>query len=405
MGARFAWRRRLIVLGLAWAGLGLLSSEAQAERPDPGPPELTRIATLDEPTTVATAPGPSSRHLLFVTEQAGTVRVIANGEKQEKPFLDITDRVEYGDTEQGLLSLAFDPDYEDNGRFYVYYTGENGAIEISRFHRQRKDPLAADPDSERTVLEIPHTASKNHNGGDLHFGPDGNLWISTGDGHPGCDPPENAQNTDVLLGKLLRISPGHGSYTVPPDNPFVGAPGADEVYAYGLRNPWRYSIDEQSGRIAIGDVGQFTTEEIDIVSIEDARGANFGWDAYEGYEPLVISEPCAGDTPTPLPPDPIFPVTTFPHASEDPEAYTGCAVIGGVIVRDRRLTGLRGRYLYNDHCNGRLLSLDPKEADPPVAVSDVGLRVRWPTSIVAGRKDRIYMTSRTGPLFRLDPAS
>ena len=216
--------------------------------------------------------------------------------------------------------------------------------------------------------------------------------------------PENAQNTDVLLGKLLRIAPGHGSYSIPPDNPFVGGPGADEVYSYGFRNPWRFSIDEQSGRIAIGDVGQSAWEEINITSLDAARGANFGWDAYEGYVPLELPAGCFGDTPTPLPPDPIFPVTTFPHASEDPNEYIGCAVIGGVIVRDRRLAGLRGRYIFSDHCNGRLLSLDPKEGDPPVDVAAVHLRVRYPTSIVSGRRDRVYLTSRKGALLRLDPA-
>ena len=391
------------VLVCGWA-LAVLALPAAGVAADQGSgAELKRIATLDDPTAVATAPGPSSRDLVFATERSGVVAVIADGRKRRRPFLDISDRVETDTLEQGLLALAFDPGYEENGRFYVYYTGAGGAIEVSRFRRSRNDPLRVKQDSERTILEIPHTASQAHNGGDLQFGPDGNLWISTGDGHPGCDPPENAQNRDSLLGKLLRIRPGNGGHTAPADNPFVAGPGADEIYAYGFRNPWRFSIDERSGTIAIGDVGQSTWEEINLVPLADARGANFGWDAYEGYVPLELPAACRSDTPTPLPADPIFPVVTFPHSSDDPREYVGCAVIGGVIVRDRRLGRLRGRYLFSDHCNGRLHALDPSDSSRHVPHHAVGIRVRWPTSIVAGRRNRIYISSRNGAVFRLDP--
>ncbi len=394
----------LAVFVLAAAGLATLSASAAAHSPG-GRETLIRIATLQQPTKVATAPGPSARGLVFATDRVGLIEVVAKGRKQKRPFLDITDRVESAFNEQGLLALAFDPAYENNGRFFVYYTAADGSIEISRFRRRRNDPLRAKADSERTVLEIAHAESQAHNGGDLQFGPDGNLWISTGDGHPGCDPPENAQNTGVLLGKLLRITPGHGGYSVPPDNPFAAGPGADEVYAYGFRNPWRFSIDAQSGRIAIGDVGQSTWEEINVTTSEAARGANFGWDAYEGYVPLVLPDLCFGDTPTPLPPDPIFPVLTYPHSGDDPTQYVGCAVIGGVVVRDRRLTGLRGRFLYSDYCNGRLRSFDPKSASIPATDSSAHLKVRFPTSIVSGRRNRIYVTSANGGVFRLRPGS
>ncbi len=376
------------------------------ETPAEGGVVLTRLGYFDDPTETATAPGRTSRDLVFVAERAGVIGVIDDSRKVAKPFLDISDRVASGVLEQGLLAIAFDPRYEQNRRFYAYYTTTEGTVEISRFRTSADDPLVADPDSEQTVLEIPHHDSPNHNGGDLAFGPDGNLWITTGDANPACDPPENAQNRDSLLGKLLRIDPRGGGYDVPRGNPFVGAAGADEIYAYGFRNPFRFSIDPRSGTIAIGDVGQFTWEEINLETLADAKGANFGWDAFEGYVPLNLQPPCDADSPTPPPAERIFPVLTYPHASSDPDRYVGCAVIGGTIVRDRRLRDLRGRYLYSDHCNGRLRSFDPGSPPANVAIddADAGLRVRYPTSIVSGRGGRVYATSRNGQVYRLDPA-
>ena len=369
--------------------------------------ELTRIDRFEDPVQTVAAPGPSARGLLFVAERHGVIQVVKGGETVQQPFLDISGIVKSTDLEQGLLSIAFDPRYERNGRLYAYYTDSSNSITIARFVRDPDDPLRADPDSAETILSIPHPASLNHNGGDLVFGPDRNLWISTGDGHPVCDPPENAQNTDSLLGKLLRIDPVAHGYAIPPDNPFVGGPGADEVYAYGLRNPFRFSIDPHNGgTIAIGDVGQFHWEEVDLLSLAAARGANFGWDAYEGTVPLVLEGSCASDLPTPPPADPVFPVTTYPHEKPTPGEFGGCAVIGGVIVRDPRLTtAMRGRYIFSDHCRGRLRSFIPG-VDPPAAVDEqyVGVRVDFPTAITTGRQDRIYVTSRFGAVFRIDPA-
>jgi hypothetical protein len=385
----------------ACCALAVLPGAASAEI------KLTRIDRFHDPVQTVAAPGPSAKGLLFVVERPGVIKVVRGGKAVQAPFLDLTGIVKSTDLEQGLLSLAFDPRYERNGRFYVYYTAADNSITIARYVRDPDDPLRADPDSAEPLLSIPHPASLNHNGGTLAFGPDRDLWISTGDGHPVCDPPENAQNTDSLLGKILRIDPtGHG-YAIPPDNPFVGGPGADEVYAYGLRNPFRFSIDPRNGgTIAIGDVGQFHWEEIDLLSLEAARGANFGWDAYEGDVPLNLEGPCASDLPTPPPADPVFPVTTYPHEKPTPDEFGGCAVIGGVIVRDPRLTAaMRGRYIFSDHCRGRLRSIIP-QVDPPTAVDEhyVGVGVDYPTAITTGRRDRIYVTSRFGAVFRIDPA-
>ncbi|MCB0875133.1 MAG: PQQ-dependent sugar dehydrogenase [Solirubrobacterales bacterium] len=369
--------------------------------------ELTRVAKFDDPVETVAAPGPSARGLLFVAERDGRVRVVQGGETRRRPFLDISDRVRSADLEQGLLSIAFDPRYEQNGRFYVYFTASDRSITIERYLRDPDDPLHAERRSGEPVLTIPHPASDNHNGGTLAFGSDGDLWISTGDGHPACDPPENAQDTESLLGKLLRIDPVARGYAIPPDNPFVGSSGADEVYAYGLRNPYRFSIDPRhGGTIAIGDVGQFRWEEIDLISVAGARGANFGWDAYEGDVPLALEGPCSTDLPTAPTPDPVFPVATFPHTASDPRDFSGCAVIGGVVVRDPRLPrAIRGRYIYSDHCRGRLRSFE-FGTDPPTATGDhyVGLRVDYPTAITAGRRDRIFVTTRFGTVFRIDPA-
>ncbi len=393
---------RIALLIAAAVAAGLLFPGAAGARL-----ELTRIAKFDDPVQTVAAPGRSSRGLLFVAERGGVVRVVKGGEPRRRPFLDISGIVKSTDLEQGLLSIAFDPRYERNGRFYAYYTDSANSVTVASFRRGPDRRLRADPASAETLLSIPHPASLNHNGGDLVFGPDRNLWISTGDGHPGCDPPENAQNTDSLLGKVLRIDPAAHGYGIPADNPFVGGPGADEIYAYGLRNPFRFSIDpRRGGTIAIGDVGQFHWEEINLLSLEAARGANFGWDAYEGDVPLVLEGPCASDLPTPPPSDPVFPVTTYPHLAEDPGDFSGCAVIGGVIVRDRRLpAAIRGRYIFSDHCRGRLRSFTPK-TDPPLAEDEhyVGLRVDYPTAITTGRRDRIYVTTRFGAIFRIDPA-
>ena len=219
---------------------------------------------------------------LFLVEKPGRIRIVENGQLRPTPFLDIEDRVEDGGNEQGLLSVAFHPSYETNGRFFVYYTAQqgDGTIFVSEFSVSASNENLANAGSERQLLTIPHPSFNNHNGGLLKFGPDGMLYIGVGDGGSANDPNNNAQNLDSLLGKLLRIDVNSGnSYAIPPDNPFVGRDGRDEIYAYGLRNPWRYSFDRETGELWLADVGQNQWEEIDIIK----KGGNYGWRIMEGF--------------------------------------------------------------------------------------------------------------------------
>ena len=352
---------------------------------------LRKVGTFQSPVEVTGAPG--FPKLLFVVEQEGRVQVLDRGRRRTRPFLDIGGLIDSGG-ERGLLSLAFAPDYPRSKRFYVYYTDRSGAIRVDEFHR--RSATRADFGSRRSVIRIPHPVNANHNGGDLHFL--GNLlYFGTGDGGSGGDPPNNAQNKDVLLGKLLRIDPrpsGGRPYSVPADNPFVGRPGRDEIYSYGLRNPFRYSFDLTHGapRIAIGDVGQNQFEELDYTTVAAARGANFGWDALEGFD--TYEDENSG---TPDPGGTVKPIFAYPHSRNG-----SCSIIGGYVVRDPRLRGLRGRYVYADLCEGQLRSLVPhlKRASGD---RRLGLRVASPTSFGEDGRHRLYVTSLEGPVYRLVP--
>ncbi len=384
-------------LAMALATAGYSASPARAG--DRGV-TLTDLGEFHSPVYTATAPGKKNRKLLFVVEQGGAVQVIRNGRVLSKPFFDISGRISSGG-ERGLLSIAFDPGYAKNRRLYAYYTGIDGNIRVSLLRRSADRNVRVNPHSLRKVISIPHPVNTNHNGGQVAIGPDGNLWLGTGDGGSACDPPENAQNTGSLLGKLLRIKPGkRGGYSIPRGNPFTKGPGANEIYAYGLRNPFRFSFDDKTGTIAIGDVGQGSFEEVDYLSIKDARGANFGWDAYEGNQPLD-PRVCPSDTSTPLPPDPVFPIYVYGHSGGD---FSGCAIIGGLVVRDPRLKGLAGRYVYSDSCNGEIRSLVAR-ADGATGEGAVGPTVSSPSSFTEGRGGRVYVSSLSGHVYRFDPAS
>jgi glucose/arabinose dehydrogenase len=366
------------------------STEGKAAASAKGGVGLKKVGSFEAPVYVTGAPG--FPQLLFVVEQPGRIVVLKDG-RRAGTFLDVSNLISYGG-ERGLLSVAFPPDYARSKRFYVYYTGHDGAIRVVEF--RRRTALRAAPGSRREVIRIPHPVNANHNGGQLQFL--GNLlYIGTGDGGSGGDPPNNAQNKDVLLGKLLRIDPraaGGKPYTVPASNPFVGKPGRDEIYSYGLRNPFRFSFDTTHGqsRIAVGDVGQNRFEELDYTTVGRAAGANFGWDALEGFS--KYSDENSG---TPDPGGTVKPILAYPHSRGG-----SCSIIGGYVVRDPRLPGLRGRYVYADLCEGQLRSLVPhlKRASGD---RKLGLQVQSPSSFGEDQRHRLYVASLEGPVFRLVP--
>jgi glucose/arabinose dehydrogenase len=364
---------------------------AAAQRPGAGI-GLKRVGTFASPTYVTAAPG--FPRLLFVVEQPGRVKVLSGGHELRRPFLDIRGLVGDDGGERGLLSIAFPPDYPTSGRLYVYYTDGRGNIRIDEFHR--RSATRAVPGSRRAVIEIPHPVNANHNGGQLQFQGD-LLYLGTGDGGSGGDPPNNAQNRDSLLGKLLRIDPrpsGGRPYSVPADNPFVGGPGRDEIYSFGLRNPFRFSFDTTTARqprIAIADVGQNRFEELDYTTVAAASGANFGWDALEGFTPYT--EESGG---TPDPGGTTKPILAYSHSRDG----GSCSIIGGYVVGDPSLPSLGGRYVYADFCSGQLRSLFPQLG----RASDdrrLGLDVPSPTSFGEDGRGRVYVCSQEGPVYRL----
>jgi glucose/arabinose dehydrogenase len=349
---------------------------------------LRKVGDFDEPVFVTSPPGDRARQ--FVVEQGGRVMVVRDGRTLDAPFLDISDQVTAGG-EQGLLSIAFAPDYASSGLFYVYFTDDSGDQRIVEY--RRRDADRADPGSARLVLRMPDD-EVNHNGGLLLFGPDDLLYVGTGDGGGGGDQHGrrgNAQDLGSLLGKLLRIDPRAGggrAYQVPGDNPFVGRQGArGEIYSYGLRNPWRFSFDRKNGDLTIGDVGQNAWEEISYVRRGKGRGANFGWRPFEGRTRYAPGESAPGH---------IGPVIARSHDAGN------CSITGGVIVRDRTLAGLRGRYIFGDFCKGRVESarLSPGRAR---GVRRTSLKVSSLSSFGEDAQGRVYITSLDGPVYRIVP--
>ena len=351
---------------------------------------LRPIGDFESPAYVASAPG--YRRLLFVVELPGTIRVVRNGKLVKRPFLDIADQVSF-QAEDGLFSIAFDPRYRKTRRFYVYYVDNAGDLRIDEFKRRRGSSTVAAAGSQRKVLGIPHPTFSNHNGGQLQFGPDGKLWLATGDGGGAGDGEDNARDLTSLLGKLLHIDPSarRGAYDIPNENPFREDPGArPEIWAYGLRNPWRFSFDSRTGDIAIGDVGQGQVEEVDVLSRAAARGANFGWPALEGDQAFDPSRPGAAP---PTPP-------ALAYSSAD--ATGNCAVTGGYVVHDPALATLSNRYVYADLCAGGLRSFVPG----PAGASDdrpLGPTVQSPTSFGLDSRGHVYVTSLAGPVYELRP--
>jgi len=302
---------------------------------------------LEEPVDIANA----GDKRLFVVEKDGIIKIVnADGEVSPTPFLDIDDKVNSAANERGLLGLVFHPDYQNNGYFYVNYTNLNGTTHISRFNVS-DDADVADPESETILMAIPQL-SHTHNGGDLNFGPDGYLYIATGDGGMSGDPFNRAQNRQVALGKVLRIdvdNPSNGlNYGIPSDNPFINdTTTLDEIWALGLRNPWRFSFDRSSGDMWIADVGQDELEEINFQAAASTGGENYGWRCYEGDMPFNQEDCADASTYT-------MPIHTYINSFS-----VGCSVTGGFVYRGTAEPELYGHYIYADFCTGRFWSIYP----------------------------------------------
>jgi glucose/arabinose dehydrogenase len=344
---------------------------------------LVTVANFNQPVEVKSAPG--FPRLMFVVEQEGLIRVIQRGRKLARPFLNIKGIVQSGG-EQGLLSVGFPPDYRKSKRFYVYYTDSTGDIRVDEF--QRRTAVIARPNTRRPVITVPHRTNSNHNGGQIQFL--GQLmYFGTGDGGGGGDTEGNAQNRNSLLGKMIRIDPrrsGGRSYRAPADNPFVGRPGRDEIYSYGLRNPFRWSFDLTGARprMAIADVGQSQFEEINYLTVADGSGANFGWNRLEGFS--EFNPPVPGGT--------LAPSLVLPHS----EGY--CSVIGGVVVGDPTVPALRGRYLFTDFCRGEIRSFVPRVGRVE-STTTTGLSAPQISSFARGAGGSVWVSSLAGPVYRL----
>lgn len=342
------------------------------------------IATgLDQPVFLTSPPGDAR---LFVVEKTGRIQIIADGQRQPQPFLDLATRVSTA-SEQGLLGLAFHPDFARNGRFFVYFTARDGAITVAEGQAPASGSTA-DPDRLRVLLTVPHDQAPNHNGGWLGFGPDGNLYIGTGDGGGSGDKFGNSQNPDRLLGKILRIDVDHAApYAIPPGNPFATGGGAPEIFALGLRNPWRAAFD--GALLYIGDVGQGNWEEINLLGPQDA-GANLGWNRMEG---LTCFKRANCDA-TGLHP----PVHVYDHS-------LGCSVTGGYVYRGTAIPALQGRYVFSDFCAGTLMSfrLQNGKATQIVGSDAASVSLGQVTSFGQDSMAELYVLTLDGTVFKLVP--
>jgi hypothetical protein len=410
----FTRRQVETILAAMLAAITAIVGITSADKTVYGPKFLTlhKVGHFKQPDYLAQPPGQDSP--LFVVERMGMIRVVDEGVVQRHAFLDLRRPVKHTGKggEQGLLSIAFSPDYSDTGLFYVAYTDHRDALRVVEYKRSQDDELRADPDSGRLVLRIPEPTTKHH-GGLLLFGPDRHLYIGSGDGGPSGDPHDVAQNKQLLLGKILRIDPAKPAqpaskptsrrgkkrrrkpapaYSIPKDNPLVGRPGRDEIWAYGLRNPWRFSFDRGGDTLTIGDVGDQRVEEVDILPAAKARGANFGWSAYEGPTPFKADVPRKRT---------VSPVYAYSHGA------TKCGVIGGYIVRDPRLARIKGRelvgrYLFADFCGRRLFAFRPK-ANRAGKLRSFRFRLPGVTSFGEDRAGRVYVLTYGGAVYRLDP--
>ena len=368
------------------------TASCAAGAPVAGIPALTArlvASGLRNPLDLQAAPG--DRERLYVVEQGGRIRVIRGGQLQSTPFLDVSGRISSGG-ERGLLGLAFHPQFATNRRFFVNYTNPRGDTHVAEFRASSAD--TADPASERVVLTEAQPFA-NHNGGGLAFDNAGRLLIALGDGGSGGDPLGNGQKLDTFLGKILRIDVDAATpYAVPADNPFRATPGAaPEIWAYGLRNPFRISVDRPTGDLYIGDVGQNRVEEIDVGLASRRGGENYGWNVTEGSQCYSPSSGCnrTGFTP---------PVYEYSHSE-------GCSVTGGVVYRGCRMPDLAGTYFFGDYCTGLVRSFRVASGQA-TDVRDWTASVRGvnsPASFGLDTDGEVYVVDYDGEVYRLEPAS
>lgn len=322
---------------------------------------------------------------LFVVEQGGTIRVIDRGTLQDTPFLDLRDRVWTKGNEQGLLGLAFHPNHQANGRFFVHYNRqEDGSTVVAEYSRQGRS-LQASAAPERVLMVVPQPYL-NHNGGMIAFGPDGYLYIGRGDGGSRGDPQNRAQNLQEWLGKILRIDVDHGRpYAIPPDNPYASGGGRPEIFALGIRNPWRFSFDRETGLLWLADVGQYKWEEIDLV----VAGGNYGWRIMEGAHCYNPEEGCS-------PEGLMFPIAEYGHEQGR------CSITGGYVYRGNAVPSLRGMYLFGDYCSGELFALSAganrRSSTVPRVLLKTGLRI---SSFGEDEAGEIYIVDHRGGIYRL----
>ncbi|MCB9436917.1 MAG: PQQ-dependent sugar dehydrogenase [Anaerolineales bacterium] len=378
--------RKILVLSiplllLVAAGIGYILAQDPADEPYGLQPIVT---DLEQPLFLVAAPDDSGR--LFVLEQPGRIRIIdSEGNLLSTPFLDLVDKTGITANERGLLGFAFHPDFANNGTFYIDYTRlDSGDTVVSRYQISADDPNRADPASETIIIEIDQPYG-NHNGGMIAFGPDGYLYIGMGDGGSAGDPLQSGQNSFSLLGALLRIDVDHGDpYAIPDDNPFAdGQDGLPELWAIGLRNPWRFSFDIDTNDLYIADVGQNQYEEVNFQPADSTGGENYGWNIYEGnhlYSGIPFDEA-------------VFPVAEYSHSE-------GCSVTGGYVYRGEAIPALQGYYLYGDYCSGTVWWL--KQAEDGKWEHDVLFDTDMQiTSFGQDTAGEIYIVDRRGGVYQV----
>jgi hypothetical protein len=394
------------------AVIGIASREASTEALPASPVKLVEVGRFEQPLYV-TSPPDDER--LFVVEKRGRIRVLRDGHRLPRPFLDLSREVTTSDIEEGLLSLAFAPDYATSGRFYVDYNDQAHRTIVDEFQRSNTNPDVADLGSRRRVLVITNPTD-HHHGGTLLFGTDDLLYVSQGDGGGAIGRNFPSQRLDNLHGKILRIDPrarGSRSYGTPSDNPFVGRPGRDEIWVYGLRNPWRFSFDPATGALVIGDVGDLSIEELDIAP---RPGLNFGWNCFEGSVRRAAGPPSCDETVAPaiehsrgstpaLELTDANPTVTRGRPLVDARLLPGepdCSIVAGFGVQDPALPSLAGRVLYGDFCDPAIRSFRVEDGRA-VDVRPLGLEAPVLSSFGRDATNRIYVTSLDGPVYRLEP--